>query len=82
LPTRTSQIDCISFCHAEKNFGIATKSCVCAAKIFELRPKALHFAQKNKLTAFALQRSENLGVYQQKQLKLNLFCPAGQRNLF
>jgi hypothetical protein len=64
LPTRTTQIDCISFCRAEKTFGIATKSsifCSAARRDFlELRTKALRSEifwnlvtkSNSKLTAF------------------------------
>jgi hypothetical protein len=72
LPTKTTQINCMLFSRAVKNFGIAKKKhCILfsrAAQILYVRPKALDSVQQrskkfgiaNKSTVFC--SSEKFGI--------------------
>jgi hypothetical protein len=69
---------CTLFSREEKSVGIASKSTTFCSAVqgicFQLwTKKAQYFVQP---------RIENFGIYQQQYHKLNLFCPAAQREFF
>jgi hypothetical protein len=72
LPTRTSQIDCISFCRAEKIFGIATKSCI----LFSRAVKLLSCDQKHCILFSCAAKDFGIAT------KSTVFCSANQLECF
>jgi hypothetical protein len=87
LPTKTAQIECTVQPPSSEVFGIATKFnrseiFECAKHCIRLSPRSEIFGIYYKTTQTDCISSKNLGVYQQKQLKLDLFCSAAQRKCF